>query len=80
MNLSLPEYGKFIVVGATRQRMIHGGQLTLTLVMVETETGDGEAEAATIAICRRKHLVKEVIESHWERLQEKKRWELVLFS
>jgi hypothetical protein len=80
VNLNLPEYGKFIVVGATRQRMSHGGQLTLTLMMVEMGTGDGEAEVAAVAsvVCRRRYLVNEVIESQWERLQETKRWELVL--
>ncbi|RDL33824.1 uncharacterized protein BP5553_08192 [Venustampulla echinocandica] len=80
VSLNLPEYGKFIVVGATRQRMSHGGRLTLTLVMVEPRTGGDEAEAAASVVCRRRHLVKEVMESQWESLQGTKRWELVLLS
>ncbi|KAE9365394.1 HET-domain-containing protein [Stipitochalara longipes BDJ] len=80
VNLNLPEHGKFIVVGATRQRMSHGGQLTLTLVMVEMGIGDQEAEATASVVCRRRHLVKEVMESQWERLQGTKKWELVLLS
>lgn len=80
VNLNLPEYGKFVVVGATRQRMSHGGQLMLTLMMVETGMGDGEAEAAASVVCRRRHLVKEIMESQWERLLGTKRWELVLLS
>lgn len=78
VNLDLPNYGKFIVVGATRQRMSHGGQLTLTLMMVETWSGDEETEAAGVnLVCRRRHLIKEVMESQWEKLQGRKRWELV---
>jgi hypothetical protein len=46
--------------------------------MVETGTGDGEAEAAASVVCRRRYLVKEVMESQWEILQGTKRWELVL--
>jgi hypothetical protein len=82
VDLELPEYGKFIVVGATRQRMSHGGWLTVTLVMVETGTGDGEEVEAAAAgmVYRRRHLVKEVMESQWERLQGTKTWELVLLS
>ncbi len=76
-NLGLPEFGKFIVIGATRQRMSHGGELTLTLLMVEPETSDGEAEVAAGLVWRRRHLIKEVIESHWEKLQGTLKWELV---
>lgn len=81
-GLNLPEYGKFVVVGATRQRMSHGGALTLTLVMVEMAAGAGEAgaaaEAAACVVGRRRYLVKEVMESQWESLQGSKKWQLVL--
>jgi hypothetical protein len=46
--------------------------------MVETGTGDGEAEAVASVVCRRRYLVKEVMESQWEMLQGTKRWEVVL--
>lgn len=73
-DLGLPALGKFIVVGATRQRMTHGGALTLTLLMVETLAGDGDEGA----VWRRRHLIREVVEGQWEKLSERTRkWELV---
>jgi hypothetical protein len=75
-GLNLPEYGKFIVVGAVRQRMSHGGRLTLKLLMVETD--EGEAEGGMV--CRRRYLITEVMESEWERLQGTQRWELVFLA
>ena len=80
VNLNLPEYGTFVVVAARRQRMSHGGRLTLTLMMVENVVGDGEAAAEASVVCRRRYLVNEIRESDWEKLQGTKRWELVFLS
>ena len=77
MKLKLPQYGKFIAIGAARQRMSHGGALVLTLLMVEPVTDNAHEATGSNVICRRRHLVNEVMNHKWGMLQETRKWELV---
>ncbi|KAK5941227.1 hypothetical protein PMZ80_006504 [Knufia obscura] len=69
-DLDPPDHGLFIVVGAAKLRMSHGGDLTLKLLLVDRDND---------LVCRRKHLITEVKERDWERLRNKK-WEMVFLA
>jgi len=77
VKLKLPEYGKFIAVGAARQRMSHGGALVLTLLMVEPVTDNADEATVGSVVYRRRHLVNEVMSHKWGLLKETRKWELV---
>ena len=74
-DIELPEDGKFIVIGAAKQRMSHGGKLTLKLLMV-----DVDYDAEQYVVCTRKYLVTEVMEDAWEKLQNARKWKIVFLG
>lgn len=59
--------GKFIVVGSSIQRPSHGGQLLLNIMLVEEDSA---------GVCYRHLLVRDVLESKWEGLNDLK-WEMI---
>ncbi|TVY30522.1 hypothetical protein LHYA1_G000592 [Lachnellula hyalina] len=61
------EEGKFLVIGAKKEKMSHGGRLLLTLMFVEV---------ADDTVCYRRHIVRDLPESAWLKLENRK-WEMV---
>jgi len=71
-DFEYPMEGKFIVVGAEKERMSRGDRLTLKLLLVEHDT-------VTPSVCRRKGLITTVGEQDWEQLNNLE-WQLMLLA